>query len=66
MSNFNNSFSYGSAGTAATTASTRPQPPPRRRANSMGHQNNQSSAAHLQRPRRSLFVSTAVSTSVLS
>lgn len=31
MSNFNNSFGYGSAATA------RPQPPPRRRANSIGY-----------------------------
>lgn len=31
MSNFNNSFGYASA------ATSRPQPPPRRRASSMGH-----------------------------
>lgn len=62
-SNLNNSFGYASA-------ASRPQPPPRRRANSMGSQNlnattnnhNTSSVISSARePRRSLFNTTLVS-----
>lgn len=60
MDNISNPFGYTSAAARPTWETARPQPPPRRRANSLQHVSTPIASSSVRPTRRSLFNTTVV------